>query len=171
MAQMICTAVVWIFAFGESDSWDIATTIASVPITIFGILYLKKQNGGSFGNRFLSKYFCLGWVISVRMLLLAMPTMIVVFVVVTIIGGDDALDPVFALFAIAVEVLFYWWLGSLFSQSNRLKSEQDPAPNRCQHTELKAMLRVLKAQAPKLCNGTALESNWKSAERDRQLNY
>ena len=129
MAYMIFMAIVWIFAFGEPDPWDIAAGIASVAITIFGVLHLKKRNLGTFGNHFVSKYFCLGWVITVRMLLLAIPAAVVIFALASIVGGDDALSPAGALFTIGFEVLFYWWLGSLFAQSNQPGSEQSAEVN------------------------------------------
>lgn len=60
MAYMIFMAVMWIFTLGEPNPWDISAGVASVIITIFGVLHLKKQNSDSFGNQFLAKYFCLG---------------------------------------------------------------------------------------------------------------
>jgi len=127
MAYMIFMSVAYAFVFGEPNPWDIATGVASVVITIFGVLYLKAQNEDSFGNQFLSKYFCLGWVITVRMFLLAIPAMVVLFAFASIVGGHNAIDPMGALFTIAFEILFYWWLGSLIAQSNKPKSEQDAA--------------------------------------------
>ena len=124
MVYMIFMAAIWIFAFGEPNPWDVGAAIASVPITIMGVLHLKKQNGESFGNQFLSKYFTLGWVITVRVLLLIIPSTLVLFGLATIVGGDDALDPAGALLTIAVEILYYWWLGSLLAQTHRTTSSQ-----------------------------------------------
>ena len=129
MAYMIFMAVAWLFAFGEPNPWDVAAGVASIVITIFGVLHLKKQNRESFGNRFVAKYFCLGWVITVRMLLLVIPAAVVLFALAAIIGGDGAIDPAGAIFTIAFEILFYWWLGSLFAQSNKPISEQGVDPN------------------------------------------
>jgi hypothetical protein len=129
MAYMIFMAVMWIFAFGELNPWDIAAGVASVVITIFGVLHLKRQNSDSFGNQFLAKYFALGWVITVRMMLLAIPALVVCFAFASIVGGNDAFAPMGALFTIAFESLFYWWLGMLIAQANQTKSEQDSNPN------------------------------------------
>ena len=124
MAYVIFMSVMWIFAFGEPDPWAIAAGVASVVITIFGVLHLKKQNADSFGNQFLAKYFSLGWVITVRMLLLAIPSMVVLFAFASIVGGNDAFAPMGALFTVAFEILFYWWLGLLIAQANKRQSEQ-----------------------------------------------
>ena len=129
MAYMILTAAVMGLAFGGPNPWDIAGGVASVVITIFGVLHLKKKNGETFGDLFVSKYFCLGWVITVRMLLLAIPAAVVLFAFASIIGGADAINPAGAIFTIALEILFYWWLGSLFAQSNNSNSEQADAGN------------------------------------------
>lgn len=129
MAYMIFMAVMWIFAFGEPNPWDIAAGLASVVITVFGVLHLKRQNLDTFGNDFVYKYFCLGWVITVRMLLLVIPAAVVIFALASIVGGDDALSPAGALFTIGFEIVFYWWLGSLFAQSNQPPSEQVVASN------------------------------------------
>jgi len=125
MAYMILTSALWTFAYGEPDPWSIASGAASVVITVFGILHLKKQNGESFGNHFLSKYFSLGWVTSIRMVLLAIPAAVVFFALSHIVGGPEAISPAGALFGIAFEVAFYWWLGLLFAQSNGAKLAQD----------------------------------------------
>lgn len=124
MAYMIFMAIMWLFAFGEANPWEIATGVASVVITIFGVLHLKRQNDDSFANQFLAKYFALGWVITVRMLLISIPSMVVFFSLAAIVGGNDAFAPMGALFTIAFEILFYWWLGLLIAQSNHRPSEQ-----------------------------------------------
>lgn len=118
MAYVILMAIVTGFAFGDINSWTVATGFASVVITIMGVLHLKKQNNDSFGNSFLSKYFSLGWVVTFRMLIMAIPAAVVIFALASIVGGDDALEPAGALFTIAIEVLYYWWLGLLIAESN-----------------------------------------------------
>lgn len=91
---------------------------ASLIITVFGLLHLKKQNGESFGNQFLSKYIALGWVVSIRMLLIGIPVMVGLFAIAEIIGGYQAHDPAGVLFILSTEVIFYRWLGLLIKESN-----------------------------------------------------
>jgi hypothetical protein len=123
MAYVIMIAVVTGFAVGDINPWSIASGFASIVITIMGVLHLKRQNHDTFGNGFLSKYFSLGWVVTFRMLLLAIPVIVVTFALASIVGGDDAIDPAGAVFIIGFEVLFYWWLGLLIAEANETKSE------------------------------------------------
>lgn len=123
MAYVILMAIASGFAFGEVNGWSVASGLATVVITIMGVLHLKKQNNDSFGNSFLSKYFSLGWVITFRMLVMAIPAAVVILGLAAIVGGDDAIEPAVAVFTIAYSVLFYWWLGLLFAESNQNKSE------------------------------------------------
>ena len=124
MAYVILMAIVTGFAFGDMNGWSVASGFASIVITIMGVLHLKKQNNDSFGNSFLSKYFSLGWIVTFRMLILAIPAAVVFFALASIVGGDDALEPAGALFTVAIEIIFYWWLGLLLAEANEPKSEQ-----------------------------------------------
>lgn len=130
MAYVILMAIVTGFAIGDMNPWSVASGCASIVITIIGVLHLKRQNNDTFGNGFLSKYFSLGWVITFRMLLLAIPVAVVMYALASIVGGKDAIDPAGAIFTISFEVLFYWWLGVLIAESNQSKSEQAVALNR-----------------------------------------
>ena len=124
MAYVILMAIVGGFAFGEMNGWSVASGIASIVITIMGVLHLKKQNDDSFGNSFLSKYFSLVWVVTFRMLIMAIPAGVVIFALASIAGGDEAIEPAGAVFTIAIEILFYWWLGLLIAESNEPKANK-----------------------------------------------
>lgn len=124
MAHMILMAVVMGIAFGEPNPWEITAGVLSVVITVFGVLHLRKRNGGSFGDHFLSKYFCLGWVVTVRMLCLCIPAAVVLFLLASAVGEEEAVDAAGALFTVVFEILFYGWLGSLISRSRRMESEE-----------------------------------------------
>lgn len=80
-------------------------------------MHLKKQNGDTFGDGFVLKYLCLGWVITVRMLLLMIPVAVVLLTFASIIGGRDAMAPMGAILMIAFEIVLYWWLGLLIAAS------------------------------------------------------
>jgi hypothetical protein len=129
MAYVILAALVMGVTFGETNPWDVAAGIASIVITIFGVLHLKRQNGETFGNRFVLKYLALGWVVSVRMILISIPVTVVLLAFVTLLGGIKALHPMGAIFTIAYSVLFYWWLGLLIAESNIPNSEQVGSSN------------------------------------------
>lgn len=96
--------------------------IASAPITLFGVLHLKAQNGGTFGNGFLQKLFTLGWVTGVRMILLIIPCCFAIFALASIVAGEDGVDPAFALCRLGFEAAYYLWLGALFKEANPIRS-------------------------------------------------
>jgi hypothetical protein len=123
IAYVMLNTVSLLLTFGKSNLWDIAAGVASIVITILGVLHLKRQNRDSFGRQFLAKYFSLGWVVSVRILFIGIPAVVVLSVLTSIVGGHDALAPMEALAKIALEILFFWWLGLLIAQSNHTKSE------------------------------------------------
>jgi hypothetical protein len=127
MAYVILVTIVTGFSIDDMNPWSVASGFASIVITIIGVYHLKRQNNDTFGNGFLSKYFSLGWVITCRMILIAIPIAVVMFAFASIVGGNDAIDPAGAIFTISFEVLFYWWLGVLIAQSNQSESEQDAA--------------------------------------------
>lgn len=124
MAYVILMAIVTGFALGDMNAWSIISGFASLIITIIGVLHLKRQNNNTFGNEFLSKYFSLGWVVTFRMLLLAIPVFILIFVLASIAVGDDAIDPAGVVVTIVFEVLFYWWLGALIAKTNQTKANK-----------------------------------------------
>ena len=119
MAHMIFIAAFWIPApHQEFTLLDSARALALVVITVFGVLYLKKQNLDTFGNDFASKYFCLGWVIAVRMSLFRIMFAVLPFIV----DMGEAEQPIFTSVVIGCEIVHYWWLGSLFAQSNQTQT-------------------------------------------------
>jgi hypothetical protein len=122
MANMILSAAFWIFSYRQATVWDILGALASVIITFFGLLHLKEQNLDTFGNDFASKYFCLGWVIFVRTLLFSILAGVVIVVLTSIVGLGEARKPIMTLVAIGCQIIYYWWLGSLFAQSNQTQT-------------------------------------------------
>lgn len=118
MAFIIFTAVAMIPTVRGNGPLDVAVGISTVLITIFGVLHLKGKNQETFGNHFVAKYFCLGWVITVRMFLIGMPMAVVLFTFAKVVGGRDGLAAMGALFAVGYQILFYGWLGILIFQSN-----------------------------------------------------
>jgi uncharacterized membrane protein len=124
MAYMVLMAVSALGMFMDVTSWDIFAGVLSVVITVFGVFHLKRQNQGTYGRQFLSKYFTLGWIVSIRMLLIVVPFLVFFSVIFQLIGGDEAAAAVGAVFTILFEVAFYWWLGLLIAQSSESQSEQ-----------------------------------------------
>lgn len=123
LAYVILESVIFAFTYGEANAWNILTSIAALVITILGILHLKQCNNNSFGDGFFNRYFSLGWVTSVRMLILSIPAGVALFSVAMILGGARALAPAGALFTILYSAVFFWWLGNLIKESQTVVSE------------------------------------------------
>jgi len=56
-------------ASGEQDKWDELSALPSVFITVGGVLYAYRQNGGASGYDIVLKYLVLGFIVSVRTVL------------------------------------------------------------------------------------------------------
>ena len=124
LAYVILETVSHALPYTEFTLWDVVGSIATVVITIFGILHLRTQNRGTFGNGFLNKYFALGWVIAVRTILIALPLGVLVIFFTQSVGGEAAVAPMAAIFVIALGVFFYWWLGLAFAKSQPATAQQ-----------------------------------------------
>lgn len=134
MAYMIISAIEWILALQEPNVWDYAGRLASLVITIFGVLYLKEQNGGTFDNDFFNKYFCLGWIVSVRIFLWMIPLAMALVFFEFGSRPDQSRKPMDAIVCAAIEIAHYIWLGALFARTQRkvirpITTNQRPWPS------------------------------------------
>ena len=116
MAHMILTSIVMSCIYLEYSFIEMFLGLISVIITIFGVLYLKKKNNDSYGNQFLVKYMALGWVVGVRLLLIAVPVIVLISVLEAFFPRIS--DSLYCGFTIFIELGFYWWLGRLIAKSN-----------------------------------------------------
>ena len=129
IAYVVLESVGYLVASIGSSEWDIAAAAAGVVITVFGVLYLKRMNGDTFGHQFLQKWFALGWVIAVRVLLIAIPAAVMWISTAVVIGGEDAIAPASAVFSILAQVGVFWWIGSLIQQAKRTEEGVDSPPS------------------------------------------
>lgn len=63
-----------------TNKWVYISGGLSVIILICGVLYAYFQNGGSDGYDFIHKYVVLGWVVTVRCILIFIPAIILLFI-------------------------------------------------------------------------------------------
>lgn len=111
IAYVTLEAITYFFLVGEMTSQIFIENTCTLLITIFGVLYLKRQNNNSFANGFLNKWFSLGWVITVRMFLMLIPICIAFAIFVPTQSSS------FTIFFIFFQLFFYWWLGQNFIDS------------------------------------------------------
>ena len=119
IATIILKSVMTAFAYGEATSWNIIASVAVIVVTAFGIFYLKRQNGNTFGEGFLLKFFSLGWVVTIRLLLIAIPMGVILFGWAMIAGGERSIEAIGAIFTVVLTVAEYLWLGQLISATRK----------------------------------------------------
>lgn len=67
------------------EGWNILDTydgFVRLVVTIVGVLFMYKVNGGALGKYFLQRYLSIGWVVFVRFLALVMLPVLVVYAIV-----------------------------------------------------------------------------------------
>jgi hypothetical protein len=118
--------------FGDANEWDIATTILTSLGSIFGVFYLKNKNGGTFGSSYLNKYFALGWIMAVRMIIIGVPTSLMFMSTVIVMFGKskDDIGAGSFVYSLLWLVAFFYWLGRLFDESIKKPREQAAPSNR-----------------------------------------
>lgn len=67
----------------DSTVWDVYAALVGSIITIIGLFYVYKCNGGAKGKNFLQRYLALNWVVGLRWtVLVAMPITIVFMILI-----------------------------------------------------------------------------------------
>jgi uncharacterized membrane-anchored protein YitT (DUF2179 family) len=133
-AYILATTVVYAVALqiislspSEPTIWDWLFASLDVAIVAFGTYLAYKANGSDAGRDFASRYFALGWVITIRIFLLSLP---LIFVGVIVAGrwGDRAAESDWegAVIGLIFEVVLYWQLVHHFGTLHEaeLKPEQ-----------------------------------------------
>lgn len=98
-----------------SASATVFNLILSFVFLVFGTLYCYASNGGANGTEFLPRLFAVGWVVTIRWSVVAVPLLILggfVLMVMSILVGDTGPDPADAatpgpIFTVASTALWY----------------------------------------------------------------
>ncbi len=126
MASAVVGGLGFIGLGSQVTVWDYLAGIAMLCITIGGVLHLKRQNGGTFAGQYLERYFALGWVTGVRLLLVGIPAAVILFGIAAAAGGEGAVYPISAAYFTAITFAWYWYTGILFEESQATTEERDP---------------------------------------------
>ena len=109
----------------EMNKWDIIEAILYVIITIIGVLYVYRKNGGNNGYDIIQKFTVLGWVVAVRYGLVVIPVGGLIYFTAYYHGvtGDETtfFD---AMLSIILSVIYYERLGRHISDTNEKNGEQ-----------------------------------------------
>lgn len=95
-----------------SNVWDGLGAGWSVTLAIVGTIYIYHQNGGPDGQHFLQRYFAIGWVVTIRWLVILVLAAVAFFIALTMLGIEAAETTWYEfLFLAVVEAVVYWRIG------------------------------------------------------------
>ena len=92
----------------EVNNWDIIGSIASIVLGVSATFTMFFLNGGKSGNQFLTKYFSIGFVASIRYFVITIPLLLIPFMF-SLAEIDENSD--ISTTGIETIVLFVWELG------------------------------------------------------------
>ena len=96
-----------------ANRWDVFLYFVTIASSLLGPLYCYRANGGARGERFLDRYFSLGWVAVLRLLPAMMALSITLGVVEGALGGaDDGTTFSQALLTVLLLIVAYWRIGA-----------------------------------------------------------
>lgn len=101
------------------NRWDYISTVVTLLITFWGVVYVYQRNGGRNGYDLIHKFVVLGWVVAVRFLISVVPIFIAVFALVwhyDFVAEETTFFNV-VLFSV-LEVIFYQRIGRHIADTN-----------------------------------------------------
>ena len=106
------TTIAEILTTELSNVWDYLSAAASVITAVGGAIFLYHQNGGRAGQYFLQRYFSIGFVVSIRWLVLVLAVVIPFIFLLDLAGllKDTTTWPEFVVLAVA-ELFLYQRIG------------------------------------------------------------
>jgi len=99
--------------YENTNNFDVINGILNVFITIIGLWFIYKCNGGSKGNNIIQRYLSVGWVISVRFLCLLLVPAIIIAIILRemFFGGLPDESTLFdVVFMQAIIVIYFLWV-------------------------------------------------------------
>ena len=98
----------------DSNFWDYAGFAGTVVLTVGGTLVAYRQNGGNAGRAFLTRFFPLLWVLTIRFLVFLLPVLVLAMAPVAYFSdslfGAETQDGDFNLLSMVVAMLSMGWL-------------------------------------------------------------
>lgn len=105
---------------------DWAGYLVTLVATVVGTLLAYQANGGAGGSDFAARYFALGWVVGIRLIVLLLLPSLVFFFIFSFVSafraaggeqgtGDATAEWMIAMFTAVFEIVYYWRLMHYFS--------------------------------------------------------
>jgi hypothetical protein len=112
-------------AASEMNKWDIIETILHVIVTLLGVLYVYRKNGGNSGYDIIQKFIVLGWVVAVRYIIIVIPVGIFIYVVKEYHAPSGDETTIFgAVISTVLSAIYYERLGRHITDTNEKNGEQ-----------------------------------------------
>ena len=99
--------------YSNANNMDTWSGLIAGIVTLIGLFFVYRCNGGDSGKNFLIRYLSIGWVVFVRMFVLLMiPTMIVVFTLQEIYMGGipDETTIIDLAYMTVIEIIYFLWV-------------------------------------------------------------
>ena len=96
----------------DPNTWDWIGNILSIVFAVGGVFYAYVCNGGRHGFDLVQKYTVIGWIVTVRFLLICLPLLFVLYWILDAGGLATEETNGFDTFLYGTfEVVFYWRIG------------------------------------------------------------
>lgn len=109
----LTTAIAFIPEF-SANVWDALSALSSTILTLVGTFYIYRQNGGANGQYFLQRYFAIGWVVTLRWLLIFIITTVILLILLELASINTFSEETTwydFLYGTACEVIIYQRIG------------------------------------------------------------
>jgi len=111
----LLTAIKYLPQHAEFNLWDYVLLFVEVTSIIAGTYWLFLKNKAEAGSHFLQRFFAIGWVASIRVIVFAIPVMILLAVILIFTNANwlfaEASTFADSLFYIVLALVIYWYNG------------------------------------------------------------
>ena len=112
------------------NGYDWISFLLSILTVTGGVFYAYRKNGGKQGYDLIQKYTVLGWVVTFRFLLIAIPVFLAAYLLAEGLSLSSDETGLFDIVVILVfEVLLYWRIGRHIGDTHNPSGEQSVVPN------------------------------------------
>ena len=110
------------------NHWDTAGAIGTVIVNAAGMIYCYRVNGGGGGTAFLSRYFAITWVITLRLILVFLPVFFVATIAAEALGAITEVSSWWdTLIGLGMEVIAYALVAKHLLRVRVLRGQLDAA--------------------------------------------
>lgn len=85
LTTTLTNAITFIPEF-SANVWDALWALSSTILTLMGTFYIYRQNGGANGQYFLQRYLAIGWVVTLRWLLILIITTVILAILLELVS-------------------------------------------------------------------------------------